>query len=331
MGPEVSIIIPVYNTEKYLTGCLDSILKQTLQKWELILIDDGSRDSSGKICDEYASKDARIRVVHKRNEGVSIARNVGLDMAEGKYIGFVDSDDTILPTMYERMCIAADEFDTDIVMCDATTVFQDGREEPDTIGQLDRSCVIERKNWTPVLLKEMAGSACRCIYSRDLLHRHAVSFATSLKFSEDRVFNIYMMGYATKVFYLKEAFYQRLIWPGSAVHRYHADYFDAVKRAALETRSALCAAWGDNPVYQNAYQEQFITASIGAINNFFYSTSPLSWKEKFEAVKRVCDDAQLKQALRISAYGGIRGKWIAAGNVGMLGFCACFANWCHGR
>ena len=93
MTPKISVIIPVYNTEKYLHRCIDSVLAQTYQDFELLLIDDGSKDSSGAICDEYAAKDTRVRVFHKENGGVSDTRNYGLDLAQGKYLMFLDSDD----------------------------------------------------------------------------------------------------------------------------------------------------------------------------------------------------------------------------------------------
>ncbi|MGL5150607.1 MAG: glycosyltransferase family 2 protein [Clostridium sp.] len=103
MQPEISIIVPVYKVEKYLRRCIDSILAQTFKNFELILIDDGSPDNCGKICDEYAEEDERVVVIHKENGGQSSARNLGLDIAKGKYIGFVDSDDWIEPDMYETL------------------------------------------------------------------------------------------------------------------------------------------------------------------------------------------------------------------------------------
>lgn len=96
-SPTISVIVPVYNVEKYLTRCIDSILSQTFTDFELLLIDDGSTDNSGKICDEYAKQDSRIRVFHKENGGVSSARNLGLDNAKGNWICFCDSDDYVLP------------------------------------------------------------------------------------------------------------------------------------------------------------------------------------------------------------------------------------------
>jgi len=95
---EISIIIPVYNSEKYLKECIDSILSQTFLDFELVLVNDGSTDSSGKICDEYALKDSRVRVFHKENGGVSAARNTGIKAAKGKYVTFVDADDKVKPS-----------------------------------------------------------------------------------------------------------------------------------------------------------------------------------------------------------------------------------------
>ena len=100
--PLISVIIPVYNVEKYLRRCLDSVIAQTYQNLEIICVDDGSIDDSGKICDQYAVRDARIKVIHQENQGLSAARNRGLDAAEGEYIAFVDSDDYILEDMYKR-------------------------------------------------------------------------------------------------------------------------------------------------------------------------------------------------------------------------------------
>lgn len=116
----ISVIIPVYNVEKYLKECINSVLEQTYQKLEVILVDDGSTDSSSNICDEYALLDERIKVIHKINEGLSSARNAGLDIATGKYIGFVDSDDTISLDMYEKMYnkIVTDKSDACVCNCD---------------------------------------------------------------------------------------------------------------------------------------------------------------------------------------------------------------------
>lgn len=117
MRPNLSIIVPIYNVEKYLERCINSILNQTFSDFELILVDDGSPDNCGKICDEYKEKDNRIMVIHKKNGGLSDARNAGLDVAKGKYIGFVDSDDIIHPRMYEALFQCINKSNSDIAQC----------------------------------------------------------------------------------------------------------------------------------------------------------------------------------------------------------------------
>ncbi|MGA2363160.1 MAG: glycosyltransferase [Candidatus Aminicenantales bacterium] len=114
----LSLIVPVYNVEKYLPACIDSLLKQSLTDFEVILIDDGSIDRSGAICDEYAQADSRIRVIHKQNGGLSSARNAGLEIAQGKFVGFVDSDDGVSPCMYEVLCATSEKYRCDTVAAD---------------------------------------------------------------------------------------------------------------------------------------------------------------------------------------------------------------------
>lgn len=115
--PKISCIVPVYNVEKYLRRCVDSILNQTFTDFELILVDDGSPDNSPAICYEYAVKDSRIKVIHKVNGGVSSARNVGLDVAKGEWICFVDSDDLIEADYMQKMYEAAINNNSDFIMC----------------------------------------------------------------------------------------------------------------------------------------------------------------------------------------------------------------------
>lgn len=123
----ISVIVPVYKVEKYLEKCIESIIKQTYTNLQIILVDDGSPDNCGKICDEYAKKDSRIEVIHKINGGLSDARNVGINRANGRYIGFVDSDDYIKEDMYEKLINLIKEYDADISICNLYDVI-DGNE-----------------------------------------------------------------------------------------------------------------------------------------------------------------------------------------------------------
>lgn len=117
MIPEISIIVPIYNVEKYLPKCIDSILTQTFTNFELILVDDGSKDKSGEICDGYAKEDIRIKVIHQKNGGVSAARNSGVEYASGNFVGFVDPDDYIDKNMYKNMHELCKNNNSDIAVC----------------------------------------------------------------------------------------------------------------------------------------------------------------------------------------------------------------------
>ena len=144
MTPLISVIIPVYNTEKYLKQCVESVLGQSYQSFEMILIDDGSTDFSGKICDEYSNQDKRIQVIHKSNGGQSSARNKGLDLAKGKYIYFLDSDDYLFDTLLEKLVNTAEENNADVVFFEAQSFVDD--EENKLYKNIEKYYEYIRKN-----------------------------------------------------------------------------------------------------------------------------------------------------------------------------------------
>ncbi len=125
--PLISVIVPVYNAEQYLERCVNSILDQTYKNLEIFLVDDGSPDRSGDMCDEFAQKDNRIKVIHKENGGQSTARNAALDVMTGAYVGFVDSDDWIEPDMFERLMLLVQEHDAQIAVCGVQCDWNDGK------------------------------------------------------------------------------------------------------------------------------------------------------------------------------------------------------------
>lgn len=128
-GPKISVILPVYKVERFLRKCMDSLVSQTYRNLEIILVDDGSPDRSGAICDDYAGRDSRIRVIHCANEGVSAARNKGVRAATGEYITFVDPDDWVEPTLYQELIEAAVKYGTDMTMC-SHSIEKHGRSYP---------------------------------------------------------------------------------------------------------------------------------------------------------------------------------------------------------
>lgn len=329
-GISISIIVPVYNAESYLERCIKSVIAQTWKNWELILIDDGSIDGSGEICNEFAKKDKRIKVIHQKNIGVSVARNVGLANAKGTYIGFVDADDWIDEKMYERLVTEISKTHCDVIMCDATTVYSNGKRKLDTINQLSTNAMLKKEEITPKLLLELAGSVCRCLYRAELVKKEGNDFPIGIKFSEDRIFNIKNFGQARKICYIKESYYNRFINLRSAVHRFHIDYFEACKSASYAIRQAIKISWGNSEEFQKSYLRQLISGAFSAICNYYYRTSTLSVRERKDKVKILCDDQYLRDA--IETYGVDRkSQWILDKKYSLLIVYARLANFKHRR
>ena len=328
--PKVSIIIPVYNAEKSMRKAIDSILAQTERQLELILVDDGSEDGSGAVCDEYGARDRRVRVIHQANAGVSAARNAGIDAACGDYIGFVDGDDHIAPDMYGRLLQEAERTGADVVRCDAVTVYENGRTRADTISQLTENTLLQKSDLRSSLLPEMAGAVWRCLYRKTMLDAFGVRFPLGVKFSEDRVFNLYAFGNADKVAYIKEAYYYHQVNAQSAVHRFRWDCFEAYKLAAAAIEQAIKSAWDDDAPLQRAYLGQLIAGAEAAVCNYYYKTSPMKRTERMEALRRLCDDELLREA--ICRYGpDMRSRWMLDRKYLLLILYARLANLRHGR
>lgn len=190
-NPKISVIVPVYNVEQYQCRCVDSILAQTFPDFELLLIDDGSKDRSGEICDEYAGKDERVRVFHKENGGVSSARNVGLDNAKGTYICFIDSDDWIEEDYLKVINDSISDFD--IMFFGAVWHYEDG-------GQRSLSfCPVEcktniGKEIHHLLRNDMGvnyfGYTWNKVFRRDIIEKNNLRFVDELSLSEDEVFTL---------------------------------------------------------------------------------------------------------------------------------------------
>lgn len=169
--PKISVIVPVYNTEKYLSKCLDSILKQTLKDIEVIVVNDGSKDESQMLINQYKIRDSRIISMIKENGGLSDARNVGIDKASGEYLAFIDSDDYIDSTMFEKMIDLAEKHKSEIVLCDLVKVNENGIEFRDLpqSPQLPERIVL-KDDFS--IFGEMSCFACNKIFKKELFVQH---------------------------------------------------------------------------------------------------------------------------------------------------------------
>ena len=195
--PKISVIVPVYNTEKYLARCIESILAQTFTDFELLLIDDGSKDNSGTICDEYAAKDSRVRVFHKENGGVSSARNMGLDNASGEWITFVDSDDIVYNCWLDNYDINDNE--TNDIICQAIET-----NKPICEGSCKRNYGIEYNggggaNFIDKLCKELIlGYTTIKAFRYDIIKKTNLRFDVRCKYKEDELFVLEYIRYCKK-------------------------------------------------------------------------------------------------------------------------------------
>lgn len=205
---KLSVIIPVFNGEKTIESCIKSALLQTVSEFEIIVVNDGSHDKTLDIIEKI--KDSRVKVITQQNGGQGLARNAGLDAAKGEYIGFLDADDTIESGMYEKMCAAASEHSADIVQCNLTDIYSDGKR----ITQLsDFEGLVEVKNAAEYMSKYMAGyihsyEVCNKIFRRDFLKRNNLRFKDTKKyFSEDILFNMETVKCSPRVFFIKEPYY----------------------------------------------------------------------------------------------------------------------------
>lgn len=208
MRPRVSIIVPMYGVEKYVEQCIDSLLDQTLQEIEIILVDDGSPDRSGEIADEYATKDSRIKVVHQKNAGLGPARNTGMRVATGEYIGFIDSDDWANHQMFARLYEAAVKNNADIVVsghCDFTNgVITKTKKHPlegQTLNSSEQIMEIRKNLYGHKLdddvVEAFPMSVWIAIYRRELLIDNKIEFKEIL--SEDIIFNLSAYKYANVI------------------------------------------------------------------------------------------------------------------------------------
>lgn len=170
-NPEVSIIVPVYNVEKYLLRCIDSILAQTFENIEILLVDDGSTDSSGAMCDEYAQKDSRIRVIHKKNGGLSDARNAGIDSAAGDYLCFIDSDDFVAPNMIQVLYDLIKKNDADVSVCGICDCYETGEFAQSSDSREIVCSGIEALRLT-LEGEKLPGSVCSKLIHRSLCQTH---------------------------------------------------------------------------------------------------------------------------------------------------------------
>ena len=209
----ISIIVPIYNIEKFLPCCIHSILAQTFTEWELILVDDGSKDTCGSICDEYATKDGRIRVIHKPNGGLTSARNAGLAMASGEWVMYLDGDDWIEPEMLELLLRKGEETGADIVMGDFLFAYPD-RDVPYRLPDWDDCKTSSLNRYITSVWTCVWGG----IHRRSLYEEHQLQSPQGVTYCEDFHLIVRLCYFARNVVNVHHPFYHYRQQEGSVMH-----------------------------------------------------------------------------------------------------------------
>jgi glycosyltransferase involved in cell wall biosynthesis len=293
----ISIIVPIYNAEKYLKECIDSIINQTYKNIEIILVDDGSTDNSGKICDDYAKNDNRIIVIHKQNGGVSSARNNGLDQATGKWIAFVDADDWIDKDYCNILLDEAND-DTNIVCCGYKRTSGSQVEEVNSDNQIIK---YSGMGFIEKLLNVQNGYGFvhTKLFENNIINN--IRFDETLKVAEDALFNMQVSKNANTVKVINKSIYNYRVTSNSAVRKYDENYINKYIDGMNACSKFVNDNFSDNAkIMQNLNNFVVYHLLLIAVN---YCYNPQNnTKNKLKQLKDTCNIELFKNAIKGSNY-----------------------------
>jgi glycosyltransferase involved in cell wall biosynthesis len=310
LNPKVSVIVPVYNAEQFLCNCIDSILNQKLKDIEIILVNDGSSDKSGEICDDYKQLDKRVKVLHIENQGVSNARNRGIELAQGEYIAFVDADDWIEEQMYSDMLNGIREVNADVVIC--SHVIFNGESEYYVGFPWEDHSVFENKaifeQVIPAFVAPMdieansqqvvMGSVWKCLFSKEVIRRNRIEFDTAIKCNEDLVFVLQFLSKSEKVLILHAPYYhywQDIKNKTGTTQKYIPDLYSDLKRCKQHIREILLEI-GYLEKMNLHIEWRNVSTVLSSIYNLCAKNSPYDFFERMQKAKHYIADSDFKKS-----------------------------------
>lgn len=304
--PKISIIVPIYNVEKYIHRCLDSLLNQTLKDIEIILVDDGSPDSCPQICDAFATQDERVKVIHKKNEGLGFARNSGLTVAQGKFIAFVDSDDFVKYDMFEKLYNEANQQQLDVLFCNFLRF--NSKHQSKEVREVNQDFFLTTKDDIFEFLLDMIGTVPECaddrkysmsvwhgIYSNEIFKTFNISFPSERNMiSEDVIFHINYLSKCNRIGYTKECYYYYCENEGSLSSSYKKDRLEKYTILHKEILNLLGVIY---PLKKAHFVERVDRLFIGYIRFLiiFYDVS-------LEEIRRILRDEYLHTVIERYEY-----------------------------
>ncbi|MEC5271999.1 glycosyltransferase family 2 protein [Caldifermentibacillus hisashii] len=289
----ISVIVPIFNSEKHLYKCIRSIINQTYSLLDIILINDGSTDNSGKICDEMRKVDKRIRVVHSKNNGVSSARNLGIDMARGEFIKFVDSDDFINPDLCENLLNDILKEDADLVICGLKFLHEHSTKvknvKVDGLFSLNHFIRENIDRISNIII----GSPCNKLYKASIIKERNILFDTDINYAEDLLFNYRYLGAINKVFSTSNYSYNyNRIVKNSLAQKFREDCFESSNLMYSQTISFLDRQKMNKLIDYSAVYNRFSTLFVSQIEYIYRSDSTLSRKQRELLIEKEFSDPQ---------------------------------------
>ncbi len=316
--PGISVIVPVYQAEKFLPACVESVTNQTFSDWELLLVDDGCTDRSPAICDRFAAADSRIRALHQpKNAGVSEARNRGLREARGEFIAFLDADDAFEPQTLEILWNLRAQAGADTAACAHRNLFPNGNTSVELVlpaGVYDHEGILEGIVY-PLLGDRLSqpifnGFIWRYLFSAQILREAGITFEGA--YLEDDIFLMEYFCNARKLAVTEEPLYRYLLNPASATHRYMRD-FQQVFARFMERKAALAKKYGLESARPQWREYSNWAGLLIAVGNEYAKGNPKTPAQKQRAVEALCASPEMAEAIRAVAPTGMsRNKQLVA-------------------
>lgn len=302
----ISIIVPIYNVDKYLTRCIDSIRAQTYSNIEIILVNDGSTDNSLALCESYVLEDNRVKLINKVNEGVAIARNTGLKVAKGKYIAFVDPDDWIEAEMYESLHHKIKETECLICLCDyyKDTKLRTSKKcfafEEDVLDQNEiRSQIIPPMIGIEDIVPKYSyimGCVWRGLFDRTFIETNKLCFEPGITIMEDLVFMVKALLKVPSAAFVHKPYYHYVQNPKSVLHSYNQKMWSDQMRVHDLLESSLSEAELEE-VMRNRLDMRYIGMVFAALKNETFTKNNQDFKERMEHIKAIYTDEKLRMIL----------------------------------
>lgn len=301
MHPKVSVIIPIYDVEKYLQRCIDSLFNQTLRDIEIILVDDGSPDNCGLICDENAQKDERIKVIHKKNGGVSEARNFGIDEARGEYLLFIDPDDWCEYTMIEELFNSISAKLVDIAVCGYSIDYTNNNfsiKKP-LVKKIFKKDIAEAIYLLDI--EGMLNVLWNKLYKRDIIKKHNLYFVNDFAPGQDMLFNSEYFKYIQSISFISNELYHYMRQDeDTLVSIYNPRLYNNILTLNSARKSLYEFYNMSSAKYIKCFADTYKKSIASSIPNIFRKNCTLTIKEKKHFIKTLMQDDELKRYFKIS-------------------------------